>query len=120
VRIAENACAVFDSPMPDMELWAFPIRPEGVGAAGALAKMKGVPSGGSTMIYFGCDDGAVEAGRVVKAGGRIDKPKFSIGRYGQIARAGYRRQLGRPALHALRRIARIAPTQAGVLSRPSR
>jgi hypothetical protein len=74
-----------DSDMPDMEMWAFPMKMEAPGAAGALVKMKGVPSGGSTMIYFACDDCAVEAGRVAAAGGRLDKPKFSIGQYGWIA-----------------------------------
>lgn len=57
------------------------------GAAGALAKMKGGPSGGgtSTIVYFSCDDCAVEAGRFASAGGVVMKPKFSIGQYGFIA-----------------------------------
>ena len=78
-----------DSPDPDIEMFAFPMQQGGDGAAGALAKMKGVPSGAnSTMVYFGCEDCAVEAGRVVKAGGQIMKEKFSIGPYGFIAIAG--------------------------------
>jgi hypothetical protein len=48
--------------------------------------MDGVsPGGGGTMIYFGCDDCAVEAGRVEAAGGRVERPKFPIGEYGHIA-----------------------------------
>ena len=51
-------------------------------------RMKGVPSGGnSTLIYFVCDDCAVEAGRVEANGGKIDKPKMSIGQYGFIVLA---------------------------------
>ena len=72
----------------DPELWTFPSSQDSYGASGALAKMEGVPSGGnSTLVYFGCNDCAVEAGRVSAAGGRIMKEKFSIGEYGFIALA---------------------------------
>jgi len=37
--------------------------------------------------YFNCGDCAVEAARVVKAGGRIEREKFSVGEYGFIALA---------------------------------
>jgi len=71
-----------------LELWAFPQSLTSYGASGALAKMEGVPSGGnSTLVYFSCEDCAVEAKRAVAAGGRIMKEKFSIGEYGFIALA---------------------------------
>jgi uncharacterized protein len=71
---------------PDIEMWAFPMSMDGPGASGAIVKAPGVPSGGnSTLVYFTCADCAVEAGRVVPAGGRIQKEKFSIGEYGFIA-----------------------------------
>ena len=76
-----------DAPDPTLEMWAFPMSMEKGGASGALVKMKGVPSGGSTLVYFACDNCAVEAGRVEKAGGKLDKAKFSIGQYGHIALA---------------------------------
>jgi len=45
---------------PDMEMWAFPMAMDRVGAGGALVKMDGVASGGnSTMVYFSCEDCAV-------------------------------------------------------------
>ncbi len=73
---------------PGMEMWAFPMNMESAGASGALVKMSGFPSGGnSTLVYFSCVDCATEAGRVPKAGGRIQKEKFSIGEYGFIALA---------------------------------
>ena len=73
---------------PDIELWAFPFRPENPGCAGALAKMTGKDSGtGGTIIYFSCADCAVEASRAVQSGGRIQKEKTSIGQYGFIALA---------------------------------
>ena len=73
---------------PGIEMWAFPMEMNASGAGGALVKMPGVPSGGnSTLVYFGCDDCAVEEGRVKKSGGSIHKPKFPIGQYGFITLA---------------------------------
>jgi hypothetical protein len=58
------------------------------GAGGALVKMEGFSSGrNSVLIYFICQDCAVEAARVVAAGGSIQREKFSIGEYGFIALA---------------------------------
>jgi predicted enzyme related to lactoylglutathione lyase len=79
-----------NSPEPeqDLELWAFMGAPDRSGATGALVKMKGFPSGGnSTLVYFGCEDCAVEAGRVEALGGRIQRGKWAIGPYGFIALA---------------------------------
>lgn len=68
---------------PDIEMWGFPMSTSSVGAGGALVKMPGVSSGGnSTIVYFSCDDCAVEVGRVKECGGRIQKEKMSIGEYG--------------------------------------
>ena len=70
----------------DIELWAFPMQLDNSGCAGALAKMEGKDSGaGGTIIYFSCADCATETARAVKNGGRVQKEKFSIGRYGFIA-----------------------------------
>lgn len=71
---------------PDMEMWAFPMDMQGNGAAGTLVKMPGMPCGGnSTLVYFACEDCAVEAGRVAAHGGKVFKPKMSIGEHGHIA-----------------------------------
>jgi len=71
---------------PEIELWGFPMAKDVMGSSGALVKMDGVKSGGnSTIIYFSCEDCAVEAGKAEKAGGKIHKPKTSIGPYGHIA-----------------------------------
>jgi predicted enzyme related to lactoylglutathione lyase len=73
---------------PDMELWAFPMAMERSGVSGALVRMPGFPSGGnSTLVYFGCEDCAIEAGRVVGAGGRVEREKTSLGEYGFMALA---------------------------------
>ena len=69
-------------------MWAFPQSFTQYGAAGALAYMEGMPSGGnSTLVYFSCEDCAVEASRIPAAGGQLFKEKFSIGQYGHIALA---------------------------------
>jgi predicted enzyme related to lactoylglutathione lyase len=74
------------TPAAGLEMWAFPMSHEGYGAAGALAKMEGGPSGGNTtLVYFKCEDCAVEAARAAEHGGRVVKEKMSIGQYGFIA-----------------------------------
>ena len=72
--------------MPEIEMWSFPMDMDSPGAAGSLVKFDGVPPGGnSTMVYFYCDDCAVEEAKVEKQGGKIHRPKMSIGEYGYIS-----------------------------------
>lgn len=74
------------SPMPGLEMWAFPMNDEAPGASGSLVKMEGMQAGGlGALVYFICADCAVEESRVVGAGGTVERPKFSIGPYGFIA-----------------------------------
>jgi uncharacterized protein len=71
---------------PGMDMWAFPMAMDKVGASGALVQMEGVKPGGSaTILYFHCDEIATELERVVAAGGQIQQPKMSIGQYGFMA-----------------------------------
>lgn len=73
---------------PDIEMWSFPMEMGAPGAAGALVRMEGFEPGGiGPVIYFSSDDCAVEEAKVVEAGGRIKKPKTSIGEYGFICLA---------------------------------
>ena len=68
------------------QMLAFPGSTESYGCGGALVHMDGFKAGGnSTLVYFSCADCAVEEGRVVAAGGRVQKPKPSIGQYGWIS-----------------------------------
>ena len=70
----------------ELEMWAFPMLSEAAGRPGALVRMPGKDSGvGGTIVYFSCEDCAVEAARAVENGGRIQKRKMSIGQYGFIA-----------------------------------
>jgi len=73
-------------PSPDVVMWAFPGNPEGSGSSGSLVHMEGYKAGGnSTIVYFICDDCAVQEERVAASGGKVFKSKFSIGPYGFIA-----------------------------------
>ena len=77
-------------PTPDLEMWSWPMEQDCSvavsGAPGALVHMPGCPSGGGgTLVYFSCEDCAVEEARAAAAGGSVFKTKFSIGPYGYIA-----------------------------------
>jgi predicted enzyme related to lactoylglutathione lyase len=73
---------------PGPEVWSFPMEMGKWGTGGALVKMEGMDSGGnSTIIYFSCEDCAVESARILTAGGKIQREKWSIGEYGFIALA---------------------------------
>lgn len=68
------------------EMLAFPMSADHYGAGGALVHMQGLHAGGnSTLVYFSCQDCAVEEARVAGAGGRVQRPKWSIGKYGAIS-----------------------------------
>ena len=68
---------------PGLEMWSFPQSFESYGAAGAICKMEGVrPSGMGTIVYFSCENCAVEEARVADAGGKVMKAKLSLGDYG--------------------------------------
>jgi predicted enzyme related to lactoylglutathione lyase len=71
---------------PEIEMWSFPMQMDQMGTAGALVRMQGVPSGGnSTIVYFACEDCAIEEGRAEKNGGKIHRRKMSIGEYGYVS-----------------------------------
>ena len=72
---------------PDLEMYTFSNGDQAAyGSCGALVKMPGCGSGGGgTLVYFMCDDCAVEAARAAAHGGSIFKEKMSIGEHGFIA-----------------------------------
>jgi len=83
--------SLFGDPLHRMEgteheMWAFPGDPDGAGAAGALIRIPGyAPDGNGVVVYFSCAECDLVAQRAAESGGRIDTPKKSIGRYGNIA-----------------------------------
>lgn len=68
----------------NMKMEVFPFSTEDLpNASGALVQIQGVPSGGnSTIVYFSCEDCAVEESRIKPAGGDIHNSKMPIGEYG--------------------------------------
>lgn len=80
--------SVQDSNDPQKQIRSFPSSMESYGAPGALIEMKDMPMGhNSVVVYFNCEDCAVEEARVVEAGGEIERSKFSIGEHGFVCLA---------------------------------
>ncbi|MCB0309471.1 MAG: VOC family protein [Bdellovibrionales bacterium] len=70
----------------NMEMWSFGGDMTTYGANGCLVKTPGFSAGkNSILVYFSCEDCAIEEGRVREFGGKIEKTKFSIGHYGYIS-----------------------------------
>ncbi len=68
------------------EMYFFPMHDKTPGASGALVHMEGyLPGQGGTIVYFSVDDCATTEQKIVAAGGKIFKPKFSVGKYGFIS-----------------------------------
>jgi uncharacterized protein len=73
-------------PTGETQMMSFSGDMTAYGAAGALVKSAhSRPGIGGTMVYFSVDDCAIEASRVLAAGGRVVRPKFSIGQFGWVA-----------------------------------
>ena len=84
--VFETELKSLSSPYPGIELLAFDMTMDNYGCAGALVEMAAGPSGGNgTLVYFSCQDCAVEEKRAAAAGGKVEKPKMSIGEYGFIS-----------------------------------
>lgn len=67
----------------NMVMWSFPSDMNSYGSSGTLVKMDGVePGGNGTVVYFSCEDCAVQEARVTQAGGKIQQAKMSIGEFG--------------------------------------
>ncbi|MBD5633143.1 MAG: VOC family protein [Candidatus Eremiobacteraeota bacterium] len=73
-------------PGTEFEMWSFDSDQTSYGAGGALINMPGYSAGklGATA-YFACEDCGVQLERAVAAGGRVHRPKTSIGPYGFLA-----------------------------------
>jgi predicted enzyme related to lactoylglutathione lyase len=73
-------------PTGEAQMMGFPTDMAIYGAGGALVKSNYArPGPGGTLVYFSVDDCANEAQRVVPAGGKVVRPKFSIGEFGWVA-----------------------------------
>ena len=88
-KFYETVLGVALRPMDaDLNMCGFPGDPDAHGCSGALVHFEGISSGGnSVMVYFSCEDCAVEEARVAAAGGKLERGKISIGQYGFITLA---------------------------------
>lgn len=69
--------------MGEMQMVCFPWLENGPNISGALVKMENMkPGAGGTLVYFACEDCAVEISRVAQAGGKVLQEKMPIGQYG--------------------------------------
>lgn len=85
-QVLEVKLEPLDSPGIDMQ--AFPSEMNQYGAGGSLVHMPGFPAGNnSTLVYFSSPNCEQEEKRIEGAGGKVIKPKFSIGQYGFITLA---------------------------------
>ncbi|MCR9238061.1 MAG: VOC family protein [Alphaproteobacteria bacterium] len=72
-------------PTGQSQMMSFPADMTSYGAAGALTKSDHASPGvGGTVVYFSAEDCAVEESRVAAAGGKVIRPKFSIGEFGWV------------------------------------
>ena len=68
--------------MPDSNMYMFGA-PDAIGSGGCLLQSnESKPSTEGSIIYFSCEDVAVQAGRVEEAGGKLHMPKTDIGEFG--------------------------------------
>ena len=86
-KVLGHTLSDLPSPIPGMEMAAFPWEQNAPHAAGALVKGEGrTPRADSVLVYFQCqEDLSRELGCVEANGGKIITPKVSIGPWGFIA-----------------------------------
>ena len=85
--VLDTKLTPMDDPTdPTIQMRAFGDDFASHGAGGALVKLDHAsPGPGGSMVYFSCDDCAVEAARVPAAGGSIVREKYAIGEHGFVA-----------------------------------
>lgn len=72
-------------PTGETRMMSFPTDMAVYGAGGALVKSNYArPGVGGTLVYLSVEDCAVEESRVSSAGGKVIRPKFSIGEFGWV------------------------------------
>jgi uncharacterized protein len=73
-------------PTGETQMMAFPTEMDGYGAGGALVKSSHArPGVGGSMLYFPVADCAHNEALVVSSGGKLVRPKFSIGQFGWVS-----------------------------------
>lgn len=82
-KVFEQDLVELKDPTGETQMYAFEGDRKAYGASGALVKSAyAKPGGGGSLIYFSVDDCALTEKKVNSAGGKIIRPKFSIGEFG--------------------------------------
>lgn len=85
-RVFDQTLEPIGDPTGENQMMSFPADMSAYGAGGALSKSENAsPGPGGTVVYFSAEDCSVEESRVSAAGGKIIRPKFSIGDYGWVS-----------------------------------
>ncbi|MDF4203096.1 VOC family protein [Maribacter sp. SA7] len=75
-----------DFPIEFGKQAGFPFDPKGLNITGALVEKEDfVANSNNTVIYFESDDCTTEESLAEKAGGKIIRPKMSIGEFGFVS-----------------------------------
>ncbi|MCE2965649.1 MAG: VOC family protein [Alphaproteobacteria bacterium] len=73
-------------PTGETQMMSFPANMGLYGAGGALVKSSYARPGlGGTLVYFSVEDCAKEESRIAAAGGKVIRPKFTIGEFGWVS-----------------------------------
>jgi uncharacterized protein len=84
-QVLQQTLAPMGDPTGETQMMGFPTEMHLYGAGGALVKSAHArPGAGGTLVYFSVDDCANEQARVTPAGGKVIRPKFSIGEFGWV------------------------------------
>ena len=74
-----------EDPTNETEMMSFASDMNAYGAGGALVKSKhGKPGPGGTAVYFSVKDCSIQESLIEKSGGKVIRPKFSIGEFGWV------------------------------------
>ena len=85
-KVLGTPMTLMPSPLAHLKMASFTADQTAYGTNGALVQMDGFkPVGNSTLVYFECEDCAVEESRVAAAGGRVEHSKMPIGQFGFIS-----------------------------------
>ena len=83
--VLQHKLGPIGDPTGETQMMGFPTDMGVYGAGGALVKSNYArPGMGGTLVYFSVEDCANEESRVVAAGGKVVRPKFSIGEFGWV------------------------------------
>lgn len=84
-RVLQQKLEPIGDPTGETQMMSFPTDMGVYGAGGALVKSDYArPGQGGTLVYFSVEDCAEQESQVVSAGGKIIRPKFSIGEFGWV------------------------------------